>query len=91
MKKYVWYDESYHERSPCDCCEGSWIELYNSNDTDPRLGSAFSMEDCYTQSIITELGRYNITDEYEESLWHMPLEELKEEAKNLNIEIEIVS
>lgn len=91
MKKYIWYDESYYERPPCDCCQGSWMEVYNSNDSDTRNGSAFSIEDCYTKSIITEVGWAVIPEDYKDFLYQMSLEELKEEAKNLNIEIEIVS
>ena len=91
MKKYVWYDESYHERSPCDCCEGSWMELYKSIDIDTRIGSAFSIEDCYIKSIITEVGWAVIPEDYEDLIYEMTLEQLKEEDKNLNIEIEVVT
>lgn len=91
MKTYTFYDDSWYDNPPCDCCEGSWIPCFNSSDTDCNLGSAGSIEDCYVQAILTEIGRNNIPEDYEDFLYQMSLEELKEEAMNLNIEIEVVS
>ena len=45
MSKFVFYDDTYYERPPCDCCLGGWVECYNSSDTDCNLGSAHSEED----------------------------------------------
>lgn len=67
------------------------MECFNSEDTDCNLGFAGSIEGCYVQAILTEIGYNNIPEDYEDFLDQMSLEELKEEAKNLNIEIEVVS
>lgn len=86
-KCYVFFDDSYYDNPGCSCCPETYMECFNSEDTSPSLGSAHSVEDCWVQAIISEIGRYNISDDYEESLWYMSLEDLKEEAKNLNIEV----
>lgn len=87
MKQYYFTDDSWWDSCGCSCCPSTLMVCYNSDDTDHTLGSAISVEDCWVQAIISEIGRYNISDDYEESLWYMSLEELKEEAKNLNIEV----
>ena len=91
-KKYTFYDDSYYERPPCDCCPGYWMECYNSSDTDSstrtaHLGSAHSEEDCYVQAIKTESNAYMEDD----SLWELDLEQLKKIAEELGIVVEIIS
>ena len=91
MRKFTFFDDSYYYSNGCSCCEGSWVEAYNSSDTDCNLGTAHSEEDCYIYSIITELGRATISDEYEDDLYQMELTELKQVATVLGIEVEIIS
>ena len=86
-KVYKFYDDSYYDRPPCDCCLGGWIECYNSSDTHSNLGSAHSEEDCYVQAIKTESDTYTDDD----NLWEMDLDSLKKIAKELCIEVEIIS
>ena len=86
-KTYTFYDDSYYERPPCDCCSGGWVERYNSSDTNSNLGSAHSEEDCYVQAILTETDIYDEDDD----LWCQPLKYLKRIAEELGIEIKIIS
>jgi len=91
MKTYTFFDDSYFASNGCDCCDDTYMECYNSNDTDCNLGSAHDYESCYFQAILTELGTEEVTDEHREGLYCMNLKELKEIAKDLNIKVEIVS
>lgn len=91
MKIFTFFDDSYFASNGCDCCDDTYMECYNSNDTDCNLGSAHNREDCYIQAIMTELGTEEVTDEHREGLYSMNLKELKEIAKDLNIKVEIVS
>lgn len=86
-KKYTFYDDSWYERPPCDCCLGEWVECYNSSDTDSNLGSAHSEEECYVQAIKTESSAYMEDD----SLWELELEQLEKIAEELDIVVEIIS
>ena len=86
-KKFTFYDDSFYERPPCDCCPGYWMECYNSSDTNCNLGSAHSEEDCYVQAIKTESDAYMEDD----GLWEMELPELKKIAEELGIVVEIIS
>lgn len=89
MKTYYFKDDSWWDNPPCDCCEPYLMTAYNSDKTDPSLGTAHSEEDCWMQAIISEIGRWNIPDDYEERLYEMSLEELKQDATTLNITVEI--
>lgn len=91
MKTFTFYDEGYYDQPGCSCCEGTYMECYNSDDTDCNLGSAHDYESCYFQAILTELGTEDVTDEHREGLYSMSLKELKEIAKDLNIKVSIVS
>lgn len=91
MKTFTFFDDSYFASNGCDCCDDTYMECYNSNDTDCNLGSAHNREDCYIQAIMTELGTEEVTDEHREGLYSMNLKELKEIAKDLNIKVEVVS
>lgn len=86
-KTYTFYDEGYYCSNGCDCCEDVYMECYNSSDTDCNLGSAHSEEDCYVQAIVTESDAYK----EDEGLWEMDLDALKQIAKELCIEVEIIS
>ena len=91
MKTYTFYDDSYYDQPGCSCCEGFYMECYNSEDTDCNLGSAHDYESCYYQAILTELGTEGVTDEYRDDLYCMQLDELKQIAKELNIRVRVIS
>ena len=87
-KTYTFYDDSWWDWPPCDCCQGGLVECYNSSDTDCNLGSAHSLEDCYVQAISTEVDEdYETTAKY----YEMTLEQLEVKAQELGIEIKIIS
>lgn len=88
MKVYTWFEEGYWFSNACDCCEDIYMRSYNSDEADISLGSAEDDLECFILSIITEIGRKNIQEDYEEKLWEMSLEELKQESANLNITVE---
>ncbi len=90
-KTYTFYDEGYYDQPGCSCCEGVYMECFNSEDTDCNLGSAHDYESCYYQAILTELGVDNVTEEHREGLYSMGLKELKQVAKDLNIKVEVIS
>ena len=90
MKVFTFYDDSWYDQPPCDCCQGGWINSFNSDQVNGNFGSAFSEEDCYLQAIATELGyQYweDVPDEYRE----MSHNDLKFLAENTGIKVEIVS
>lgn len=91
MKTFTFFDDSYFASNGCDCCEDTYMECYNSNDTDCNLGSAHDYESCYYQAILTELGAALVSDEYRDGLYCMNLKELKQIAKDLNIRVKVVS
>lgn len=86
-KKYTFYDDSYYFSNGCDCCEDVYMECYNSDDVMTGLGSAGSIEDCYAQSLITEI---DDQDEYSK-FYEMNIAELLIAANDLGIKVEIVS
>ena len=87
MTKFVFYDDSWYDRPPCDCCLGGWVECYNSSDTDSNLGSAHSEEECYMQAIKTESNAYMEDD----GLWELELPELKKITEELGVKVEVIS
>jgi len=90
MKVFTFYDDSWYDQPPCDCCQGGWINSFNSDQVNGNFGSAFSEEDCYLQAIATELGyQYweDVPDEYQE----MDYDELKFFAENMGLKVEIIS
>ena len=91
MKTYTFFDDSYFASNGCDCCADTYMECYNSEDTDCNLGSAHDYESCYYQAILTELGVDNVTEEHRDGLYCMSLKELKQVAKDLNIRVKVVS
>ena len=86
-RRFTFYDDSWWDNPPCDCCQGGLMECYNSSDTESNLGSAHSIEHCYIQAIITECDAYK----EDEGLWEMDLDSLKKIAKELCVEVEIIS
>ena len=90
MKVFKFYDDSWYDQPPCDCCQGGWVNSFNSDQVNGNFGSAFSEEDCYLQAIATELGyQYweDVPDEYRE----MSYNDLKFFAENMGLKVEIVS
>ena len=91
MKTYTFFDDSYFASNGCDCCADTYMECYNSDQTDCNLGSAHDYESCYYHAILTELGVDNVTEEHREGLYCMNLKELKQVAKDLKVKVEVVS
>lgn len=92
-KHFKFYEESWYASGGCDCCEPTFMECYNSDDTDCSMGSANSEEACYVQSIITTLGRENLSMEESElanSFYCLSLDQLMRIADNIGIIVEIV-
>ena len=83
-KVFNFSDDSEWEYTACDCCQGYHWEMYNSDDTDPNLGTAYCVEECYVQAILTVIGR-----EDEDEIWEKGLDELKALAKELDIIVKI--
>ena len=91
MKVYKFYDNGWWDNPACSCCDDTYYECYNSDDTDGNLGSAHSLEDCYVQSIVTSLGGQSVvSDEMLEELWCMDIKDLKSMCKDLNIKVKII-
>lgn len=91
-KHFKFYEESWWD-NPCDCCEPTLMECYNSDDVDGSLGSAHSEEDAYAQSIISVLGRDNMFDgesEFCNGFYCLSLGQLIRIADNIGIIVEIV-
>ena len=89
MKTYTFTNDSYWFSNGCDCCEDLLMESYNCDETSCNLGSANCEDDCYLQSIATEIGcEYweDIPIEYRE----MDFEDLKLVAEILNITVEFI-
>ena len=89
MKTYFYTDDSYYLSNGCDCCEASFYECYNSNDTDYMLGSAHSIEDCWIHAILTELKLMSLTQDEVDEYYAYSLDTLKTLACSLDIDVEI--
>lgn len=88
--KFTFTDDSYYFSNGCDCCDDTFMESYNSDDTEPSLGSAHSTEDCYAQALITFKGYENLSDDHMSEIYQMSLDELKADCKQYRIMVEIV-
>ena len=88
-KKFVFTDDSWWD-SVCDCCDAVFMECYNSDDTEPGLGSAHSTEDCYAQALITFKGYDNLSDDHMSEIYQMSLEELKADCRKHEIKVKIL-
>ena len=81
-----WWDSGFG----CDCCEATLMTAYNSEDTDPSLGTAHSKFDCYIQAIITVLIRRNDSRDLDpEVLYLMEVWEIEALCEAMKIEVEI--
>lgn len=90
MKRFYFTDDSWWESPGCSCCEASLIEAYNSEDTDPSLGTAHYKLECYIKAIITVLLRRNYSCHFDsEAFYLMEEEEIKDLCAILEIEVEI--
>ena len=90
MKTFTFFDDSWFDNPPCDCCEGSWQWSYNSSQVNGNFGSAFSEEDCYLQAISTELG-YQYWEDVPDIYRAMEYSDLKKVADILKLKVEIIS
>lgn len=90
MKKYYFTDDSWWDSSGCSCCEATLMEAYNSEDTDPSLGSSHSIAECYVQAVATELLLRHPRYEFDIDVLHLLEEcEIKALCRSMNIEVEI--
>ena len=89
MKTYFYTDDSYSFSNGCSCCDDTFIECYNSEDTDYMLGSAHSIEDCWVNAILTELRVMSLEPAEREEYWQYSLDTLKTLAYSLGIDVEI--
>lgn len=89
MKTYTFYEQSYWLNACCDCCSDEYIELYNSKDTDPILGSCHSVEDCFANAILSFIGPMDTIWEERYQLYQAELYELKSLCRGLGIEVVI--
>lgn len=90
MKKFNFKDDSWWDSPGCSCCEASLMEAYNSEDTDPSLGTAHYKLECYIQSIITVLLKRNRSCYFDpEALYLMEEDEIKDLCASMGIEVEI--
>lgn len=90
MKVFKFYDDSWYDQPPCDCCQGGWINSFNSDQVNGNFGSALSEEDCYMQAIATEMG-YEFWEDVPDTYRLMDYAELKKVADILKIKVEVVS
>lgn len=66
------------------------MEAYNSEDTDPSLGTAHSKLDCHIQAVITVLIRRNHSRDFDaEVLYLMEEDEIMALCTAMEIEVEI--
>lgn len=86
--RFIFTDDSYWDSPGCSCCEATLMEVYNSEDTDPNLGSAYGVEDCYAQAILTVLPEMD--EDERELLYTSTLGELKKQCKKLGISVRFV-
>lgn len=91
-RKFKFVDNSYWlpECSIWNRTEDNYIELYNSEDTDPILGSSHSIDDCYISAILSDHGATSVTEEYRQFLYNCSTEELLSIIDGLEIEVVIV-
>lgn len=90
MKTYTFYEESYWLSACCDCCTDDFIEMYNSDDIDPILGSSHSIEDCYVSAILSELGPTSVGEDYRDYLYGLHWKDLERISIDIDIEVIIV-
>lgn len=89
MKTYKFTDDSYYESPGCSCCDSYCVNVFNSDDTSPNLGSAHSEEECYIQAIATESG-WEFWEDVPDDLHELTYNELKKVANDMGIVVEWV-
>lgn len=90
MNKFYFTDDSYWYSQGCSCCVATLMEAYNSEDTDPSLGTAQDKLDCYIQAIITVMIKRNPFCNFDpEALYLLEEVELEALCKAMGIEVEI--
>ena len=88
MKKFNFKNDSWWDSPGCSCCEASLMEAYNSEDTDPSLGTAHYELECYIKAIITTLLRRNQHCYFDpEALYLMRKWEIEALCKAMEIEV----
>lgn len=88
--KFTFTDDSWWDSPGCSCCEASLMEAYNSEDTDPSLGTAHYRLECYIQAVITVLLERNQSCYFDpEALYLMEEGEIKALCEIMKIEVEI--
>ena len=91
MKKYTFWDDGYYDGCGCDCCEDTYMECYNSVDTDCNMGTAHSIEDCYVQALLSAADKDYESAYYKQMLCYEELDGLKELVEELGIQVEVIS
>lgn len=90
MKKFYFTDNSWWDSQGCSCCEASLMEVYNSEDTDPSLGTAHYKLECYIKAIYTVMIKRNHSCDFDpEALYLMEEVEIEALCKAMGIEVEI--
>lgn len=90
MRKYYFTDDSWWDSPGCSCCEATLMEAYNSEDTDPSLGTAHYKLECYVQAIITTLIKRNQSCHFDpEALYLLGEKEIEALCDAMGIEVEI--
>ena len=89
MKTYTFFDDSWFDNPPCDCCDGCWMWSYNSSQEKGNFGSASSEEDCYMQAIATEMG-YEYWEDFPDTYRLMEYSDLKKVTDLLGIDVVFV-
>lgn len=87
QKTITFYDESWYENPPCDCCEGYWMECWNSDL--PVNGSCHSREDCYISAM--EYFGYPIVEMTEGDCYNWSEDELESIAREWGVVLDFVS
>jgi len=83
-KEYFYYNDSYTLNLDG---EEQQIDLFNSVQLDPILGSAHSIEDCYILAILDDHGPTSISRSYRDFLNTSSLSELQSIADELGIDV----
>lgn len=90
MRKFYFTDDSWWDYLGCSCCEASLMEAYNSEDTDPSLGTAHYKLECYIHAILTVLLERNDSCYFDpEALYLLEEEEIESLCAVMEIEVEI--
>ena len=88
--KFTFTDDSWWDSPGCSCCPASLMEAYNSEDTDPSLGTAHYKLECYIQAVITTLLKRNRSCYFDpEALYLMEMSEIEALCNAMKIEVEI--